>query len=687
MPEKKQALGGAGNVAFPGNNLSAAMAICRKFSLFDGLQTGGKSGQKQNMLTDSQFNLEWKRAKSLYNYPTINDAKAAAPEGGHGGCFDFSSRETSIDPEFIQLISDKTGLPPQVACLGIMIHEIGHYMVYPRSLANIIMAWKIGQDYLSEAENRDENFQNHVHQTWADMANDISSVCNPLRRDSILAVREATQKVDDDPLRSLMLSYLRLQAGQKPGINPKFKKHLETMIDIDFLSAASDLQALRYGLFVWMEIVRDFKKNFPHKGDSSPCCEQAGGQSGCGTGAKSEPGNGGQSGSGHGAKNEQGNCGQLVPSDIDLKGTIKNASRAEIEEALREISKRITRGEFRRMRDLVAGTRGDRLPSSEPRAISIGLSSGGELKVDAEVVEYYHELAKSYPIAIVKKPIKTTDVRKSFGATERFRMGADPNLAILSSSGGRLMPGLTKKVQIVERPRTTVKYDTPHALIVIDSSGSMPNPANYKSMMVLSAVCAALSYHKLGSHVGVINFSGDSFYLSYTRDLGQILASIVAYQNGGTIIDIELVKQMLGPEASRILGDEQNQQNIESILRGDPSGLEIMRRATKKNVSISTEAMGRMLEGKSIDMLMYTDLGIANLDEVLELCDEKAQVNRITLISNSEAPESLSSRGKISIYDKVDSIDDMVKITVGSVSKGVNAHAYSSKAEYGSNII
>jgi hypothetical protein len=265
-------------------------------------------------------------------------------------------------------------------------------------------------------------------------------------------------------------------------------------------------------------------------------------------------------------------------------------------------------------------------------------------------------------------------------------MGSDPSLTILSSSGGQLIPGLTKKVQIVERQRTTVKYDTPHALIVIDSSGSMPNPGNYKSMMVASAICAALSYHKLGSYVGVINFSGDSFYLTYSRDLDMILASIVAYQGGGTVIDIEMVKEMLGPEASKILGDEQNQQNIERILRGDPGYHDVMRKATKKSVVISTEAMGRMLEAKSIDMLMYTDLGIANLDEVLLMCEEKSQINRITLISNTEAPEGLSRGGKIRIFDKVTEIEDMVRITVGSVTDGVNAHAYESKAEYGGRI-
>ena len=670
MSDKKQALDGAGIRASPGNNLSAAKAIARKLGLADGLQTNSPAQQKQPVLSNEEFQLEWLRAKANFNYPTINDAKAAKPEAGYGGCFDFSTRETSIDMDFIETLSKATGLPPRVACHGIMNHEIGHYMVYPRNLANIIMAWKMEQDHCRDNEKTDQGFQNHAYQTWCDMVDDTDNVLKPKRRESILEVREATQKVDDQPLRSLMLSYLRLQAGQEPSVKPEFKKYLDKMLTIDFVSAATDPQALRYGLFVWMEIVREFNQKYPPPPGSGNCSQQGG--QGKGT-----------QGSGQG----EGGKPSLVPSDIDPTGAIKNATRAEVEAALREISKKLTRGEFKRLRDMVKGVRGEKPPSSEPRAISIGLESGDELKVEAETVDYYRELAKNYPLAIVKKPITTTDIRKSFGSTERFRMGSDPNLVILSSSGGQLIPGLTKKVQIVERPRTTVKYDTPHALIVIDSSGSMPHPANYKSMMVLSAVCAALSYHKLGSQVGVINFSGDSFYLSYTRDLEQILASIVAFQGGGTVIDIEMVKEMLGPEASKILGNEADQRNIARILSGDPHTNEVMRRATKKNVSISTEAIGRMLEGKSIDMLMYTDLGIANLDEVLSLCEEKAQVNRITLISNSEAPESLTRGGKVRIFDKITEIDDMVKITVGSVNEGVNAHAYEGKAGYGSNIV
>ena len=89
MTGKKQALGKEGIPAFPGNNHSAAKAIARQSNL-DGELQKGEQKQSPPVLSEKEFALEWLRAKSNYNYPTLNDAKAKKPEGGYGGCFDFS---------------------------------------------------------------------------------------------------------------------------------------------------------------------------------------------------------------------------------------------------------------------------------------------------------------------------------------------------------------------------------------------------------------------------------------------------------------------------------------------------------------------------------------------------------------------------------------------------------------------
>ncbi|MEW6035309.1 MAG: hypothetical protein AB1529_01735 [Candidatus Micrarchaeota archaeon] len=517
----------------------------------------------------------WDRVRGWYHFPPLKEPRVVKDLDG-GACFDFRRKETLVDEGFVQTVSGRGGMSEEKCLEGVFAHEIGHYMVFPRDLGTCVLAGKMIDDFFDKLSLEVRSF---IFQTYADMANDTASVLEEQRTSAILDVRKAMQAVMDDPInrnvRQVMLAYLHRQARREFALEDELKPYLEKMMEIDFL--AEDTTKLRLGLWTFGNIIADMIKKY-----------------------------GGEK--------------ALRPdhSDCDIMEILGKSSEGELREALREISYRISRREYEKVKDWLKKHGAE--PPKLPAARSIGTSEG-ELPVDPEVLEYYRQLSMRYALVVTKKLLETEGTVRSWSDTRKWRPGEDPNLALPQTSGGLYLPGVTKSVRITERPIRTSDYEVPHLLVVIDSSASMPIPKEVKSYAVLGAYCGARSYHLHGSSIGVINFSGSSFYLPYTRDLDAALGAISAYQGGGTIVDVEMLRKMLGPEMAELYAS-----NPERALGHVP------REAIRKELELSVPQFTTALAAESIDLLMFTDGGIFNLDEVLALFSEKAELNRATII-------------------------------------------------------
>lgn len=582
------------------------------------------------------------KVRGWYHFPPLREPEIV-PELEGGAHFDFSTSDTRISEKFVREITERTGLSRDECLEGILTHEIGHYMIFPRTLGTIMLSGKMLDDFFgsrgkepAEAERKKQNF---IFQTFADMTDDTSSVLDGNRRDSILKMRTASQQTIDDEvnknIRSLMLGYLHRQAGIGYQLEDGLKPYLERMLQIEFLSpennrAPQDPQKLRLSLFQWGDIVNDLLKQ--HGASGTPSLDD---------------------------------LSMNAPGDADIDEILKNAPAGEIRRALREVSDKISRGEYKQVREWLK-ERGVELPDSSPEKpyVTIG-TSRGELQVDEETVRYYRELSKEYPLPVHRKPISTEKTKKSFEETEKWVIGKEPLQALPNLSGGMLLPGITRKVRVQERKIQTTDYDIPHLLTVIDSSGSMPNPSDRKSQAVLAAVCAARAYHVQDSAVGVINFSGDSFYLPYTRDLNNALAAIVAYQGGGTSVDMDILKKMLRPEEFRLY-EEHPELHVGRVPQ----------EALKKTVDLSLPSFRKALESGSIDLLMFTDGGIGNLEEVLGFFEETNTLHRGTIILTDRYAQPITEKkdGKIRIYHIKDE-KDIPNIVIGDVRGNLNYHA------------
>jgi hypothetical protein len=561
----------------------------------------------------------WDKARKHFHYPSLKEPKVVKGLDG-GACYDFKRRETLVDENFIKEVAKLGKISTDEALEGTLVHEISHYMDFPKTLGTLVLAAHMIDLHLSKG-NLDQETSEFILQTYCDMAADLASVLQEDRTEPVLKLRRALQEVLDDKLnnkvRGLMLAYLCHQAQQPYELDEDLKQHFEDMKKIKFQS--DNTTDMRLGLHRWGTIVLEL-------------LEKHGGSCGC---------------DGH--------------SDSNVRVILERATDGEMREALREISGRITKGEFEKVKEWLKD-KGGRLPKLPKGARTIG-TSGGELPVDLEVIEYYKMLSTNYPLVVSKKLLETDTTIRSWSEMERWRPGADPNLALPHTSGGYYLPGVTKSIRIAENPIRSTDYKVPHLLIVIDTSGSMDDPKARKSFAVLGAYCAARSYHIHGSSIGVINFSGESFYLPYTREIDDALGAVSAYQGGGTVADVEMIRKMLGPEMAELYA-----KNPERNLRDLP------REAIKKEIEIGVPE--EVFAAESIDVVMITDGGIFNLDEVLDLFEEKAQLNRATIVLVKGFMQEVMEieRRKINIH-RLDKPLDIPDLLIRETSKNFAAFA------------
>jgi hypothetical protein len=568
----------------------------------------------------------WDKIRRWYHYPALREP-SIEPELEGGAHFNFATGDIRVGESFVRDVVSRSSATEEECLEGLLTHEVGHYMIFPRTLSNIILSGKMLDDFF-------ENHQNFIFQTYADMANDTASVLDPNKREPILKMRTASQETLPDELnqniRELMLAYLNRQSGNDYQLKPELDNYLERMLQIEFLSPENnrppkDTQKLRLSLFQWGNLVNDMIEGY--KGNPK--------------------------------------TGKDNPNDMNLDEIVRESSKGDIKRALREISGDISRGEYKKVRDWLKD-KGVNLPEAvlDRPYVTIGTISSGEINISPEIVNYYKELSKQYPLIVHKKPIDTEKKRRSFEETEKWQVGKEPLLGMPHLSGGLFLPGVTRKVKIKERKIRSTDYDIPHLLVAIDSSGSMPDPNYTKSNAVLAGFCAARSYHIQDSAIGVINFGGDSFYLPYTRDLNDALSSIAAYQGGGTNVDMEILKKMLRPEEYNLY-----KENPEAHIRRIP------REAIKKEINLSFSSFKKALESGSIDLLMFTDGGISNLEDVVNFFDETHTLNRGTIVLTGSYPQNIPQTGKnINVYRVVND-EDIPNIVLKDVRGSLNYHA------------
>jgi hypothetical protein len=184
----------------------------------------------------------------------------------------------------------------------------------------------------------------------------------------------------------------------------------------------------------------------------------------------------------------------LLTEDEDREGSddsspmgnhdLQQYSPQEVSSGLRDLAREAdSPAEFK---EIVEDFEEDLLEATGPNEKGMGLGPGQSLDAD---VFYYMKLAENYSLPICTAPTKKSGSlyphhHAPWEAGKPYQ-DIDP-----WTSFGKIMPGITQVWRRREGDIFGEEEKIPDCLILIDSSGSMPNPKRHLSYAVLGAACA-----------------------------------------------------------------------------------------------------------------------------------------------------------------------------------------------------
>lgn len=299
--------------------------------------------------------------------------------------------------------------------------------------------------------------------------------------------------------------------------------------------------------------------------------------------------------------------------------SLESYSQADVTLGLQAFAQQV--GDIQQFSDVVQDF------ARELASMGYGTDGGTGLgpQVDAEAL-YYMQLAQTYPLPVRGVPMERNGVLEPYSHAPWEASQPVQDLDIWTSFG-KLLPGLS---QVWKRRQGLIygqREGTPDCLLVLDSSGSMPNPRQQLSEAVLGAACAAEAYLRHEARVAVYNFSdalmGGKTVLPFTRDRQAIYEALCVYHGGGTSLRLRDVQDL------RL-----------SVPRATP------------------------------DLLLITDMQLTNLDEVIEYCTDVGGRTTVIHLSDNSATDrfrrATQEHPRVQVF-MVQERQDILKIVLGQV--------------------
>ncbi|MCX8197563.1 MAG: hypothetical protein N3G80_04615 [Candidatus Micrarchaeota archaeon] len=580
----------------------------------------------------AKLSERWEYCRGLFHSPIINEPMFGAPPKGYRGAHhDLSSGKTWIDIEYVEKIAKESKIDKEHILCGLMIRQIAAYMKFPRTVTNAIIVEKMMRDFFGSSEN--EETIRYAVNSFCALCADAACIAEKEKAKYILALRDAVLEAEPENKVNLIAAYyLKTRIGLEAERVPKeIEDVVEKLHTVNIDALGKDIEETRRAVLIWVKIIKKLKEQ------------------------------GGFSFFGllRGKKYGGWLLSSYEPHDVDQFPSLKNADKRAVKKAISEAAKSLSLAEFEGLLEMMKG----QLPGlkEEEKEIAAGfLAFDKDIEASPSTVRYYLTLLDNYCVAVEKMPIESEGWRKAVKGTERFKVDSPIYKAMPFTSGGKILPGITRMIGEGKRKRKTTNYEIPDALIVIDSSDSMPHPAKAKSPIVATAMAVAKAYFSLGAKVGVINFGPKTYYLDYQKAQENVFLAIVAKQHGGTKIDVETLQRAIEKDekAGKMAANR-------FPFGGNAELEETLEQTVQKTYQLPSETIERMANKQKVDVFLFSDMKIANLEETIQLLSKKSNVNRITIVSNREfdwKKEGLAE--KIRIYENVKSIDVGVQIAV-----------------------
>lgn len=507
--------------------------------------------------------FEWVRAQ--YAYPLLRHRPRLVqipPNGMNTASFNLADQQCLIAVSLLDELA-QCGLDRGAALRGILVHEIGHYVCFPRELQVLIYLLQ----YVEKAQPPAASAAQHslIVDAYCDVVNNLNALCRPGLAESLAGLYRTMAAQKGHPLNQLLIALYQKLSGVDLGQDPDAveRERLTALCGIQYQVSSTPAHAANAVSFG--EIIVP-----------------------------------------------------LLPVSSSDPSLLDGYGSEQMNDALDAAIQRFGRESFRRMRDYLQR----RVPhfkdpsdfAEAPPEPMAGTAGARDVEWNSEQISYYARLAATAGVHIAARPLREDASDTYPGEQVTFEVG-DPLHRLNPWSSPTLIPGITQRWREEQGQRVSWRVRTPDLLILLDSSASMPHPRDL-SPAVLAAFILARNYAANGAKVGVMNFSTHMLFVRPSRNLSRVWQGLCAWWGGGTVLDVAKIRDWL-----LRLRDEKLAE-IEFSSEADYRALlerldldEEMFQQKRLEVPLRNVKISRVFE--QLDTILITDGAIMNINEVV----------------------------------------------------------------------
>ena len=459
---------------------------------------------------------EWQKVRKRFHYPQLPQPRLVEDESN--GSINMESLEVSVSEPFINNLKAKN-ITPEESFNEVLTHEVTHYMKFPGSVLNILKLQKSVQGVT------DGNKISELRTAFTEVQTNLYQL-NELKSETTAKVRKACGLPEGDAFGTLMYGLYQEVSGQDFGVESKGKNLVDKVKGALRINSTNEEKSLIEKLRSIdytnkKQEINNFRQFAQVLKDYQPPQDQ------------NKKGEGNQEGEGNGQGKPCSGNGLSGFDDNQIREGLKQfAQECSNPQEYEEILKQVL-DEDKKQDNQGQGQ------SSQAMGKRAGTGRGVTQLAD----NFYTALAEKYVIPIRKKPMHKNGTLYPFSHTP-FEVG-DSITDVDAFSTPGILPGITKKWIKKEGEVYGDNEAVPNSFLIIDNSGSMPNPIEGTSIPVLGATAISNAYLHNGSRVAVYNFGGNDYLLQSTKDKGAVHQQLRVYTGGGTTFNPKFLEGVL----------------------------------------------------------------------------------------------------------------------------------------------
>lgn len=540
--------------------------------------------------------------------------------------FDFATTDIVISENFLAALHPY--IPTQKVVRGILAHEIGHYVVYPKELAEFLVGQQTSLTVFGNA------YGPSIHAYYMD-AVDNTRLLFTEKFDEVFDMYNAMGKKALDNKR-----YAKVDQVMTHYYGRRFKKNfdlaklskkqqvaLAEIEKIDFFYGNNQQNLSQYGTAIKPLLEEDLSV-----------------------------------------------FGVIVMPGLGKPMNVRDFTDNDIHDALDKLIREQGKPFYKQILQEIEKQTGKKFGSRDQDPKPSGGAGIGNSEIEwNDDIAYYKRLCSGHGIYIRKKTMEKDKNDPYRSGKITFEVGMESKNISPFPTGGRILPGITQAHSVEHLDHPMQGEDLPDALVTIDSSGSMKNPKAGVSLAAVGGGVIALNYYGNNRKVGVINFSTNMLCLLPSRDMDDIFKYICAYYGGGTVLDHDKILDYLKKTGKKQkAGYEVNYEEVIASLEPHKR-----KEFEKKELHVKVDKNLKRVSER-IDHHLITDGDIYNLEELINGVSVMAHNMRHTiyLIGNQRQYEAwckLQKEEKLPNTQilNVKQREDLVGVTIGQTKKQI----------------